>query len=130
MANENHDPHTGKFSSGAASGDPAKEAPATRFVPGHGRVDRSKVVAKHAGTRSVGTGGGGGGGGGGGDGSPRLSAAARDRIIRHKMIDQSHFPQRGADATAATDLGRPQVGLTASAGRFDARAMKLKTYGG
>ena len=48
----------------------------------------------------------------------RLSAAARDRIIRGKAIDQRHFPNRGPEATAATDLGRPQAGLTATPGRF------------
>ncbi len=70
----------------------------------------------HAGQPSVGTGGGGGGGGGSGGG--RLSAAARDRIIRQKGIDQRHFPNRGAEATAATDQGQPMAGLTATPGRF------------
>ena len=112
MPNDRHD-EKGRFASGssdaAASGDHASVSPstATRNVPGHGTVPRSKVVAKHAGAESVGT------------SSPRLSAGARDRIIRQKGTDQRLFPNRGPEATAATDLGS-----AAKSGRFDARGMK------
>jgi len=73
----------------------------------------------HAGQRSVGTGGGSSGGGGsgggsgggdrGGGGGGRLSAAARDRIIRNKGIDARHglLPgTRGPDnQSQARDMG-------------------------
>lgn len=37
----------------------------------------------------------------------RLRPAARDRIIRNKMVDQSHYPIRtDAEVTAKTDLGK------------------------
>ena len=129
MANDAHDPKTGQFAekgtTGSAVGDHQAEQPADanlRRVPGHGTLPRSAPVAMHNHAPSVGTGGGGGGGGGGGSsgggGGGRLSAAARDRIIRQKGIDQRHFPNRGADATAATDQGQPMAGLTATRGRF------------
>jgi hypothetical protein len=35
-----------------------------------------------------------------------LSAAARDAVIRGKMVDQTHFPNRGPDTLSkARDLG-------------------------
>jgi hypothetical protein len=64
-------------------------------------------VTKHV-QPSVGTSSGGGSGGGGsGGGGDRLSAAARDRIIRNKGIDARHFGQRGTpeDMSRARDLG-------------------------
>lgn len=60
MANSNHD-ERGRFAAGsgggAATGDHAAVSPSTktRNVPGHGTVDRSTVVARHANTDSVGT---------------------------------------------------------------------------
>lgn len=88
---------TGKWSSaGAAAGDHQAEQPrdaSMRRVPGHGTLPRSKPIAMHNHAPSVGTGGGGGGGEG-----PRLSAAARDRIIRGKLVDQRHFGQYPTDA--------------------------------
>lgn len=110
--NPNHDPHTGKFSSGsAADGDPSKQSPATRNVPGHGVVARSTVVAKHAGAASVGT-------------SPvridnanspavkpGLGSAKSDRITQMRATDARHYGIEGADRTAMTDLGKPMTGV-------------------
>jgi hypothetical protein len=48
----------------------------------------------------------------------RLSAAARDAIIRGKGIDARRYPSRGPEATALTDHGKPQGSFTASSGRF------------
>jgi hypothetical protein len=64
----------GSNARGAPTGDPTKEAPDTRAVPGHGIAPRSTVIARHnykhsVGTRAGGAGGGGGGGGGGQGGS-------------------------------------------------------------
>jgi hypothetical protein len=62
----------GSNARGAPTGDPTKEAPDTRAVPGHGIAPRSQVVARHNYKHGVGTtasrGSGGGGGGGGGQG--------------------------------------------------------------
>lgn len=55
--NEPRDAH-GRWTSGgggAADGDPSKENATTRQVPGHGKVPRSQVVARHNNTPSVGT---------------------------------------------------------------------------
>ena len=73
----------GRWSAGSASGDHQADA--------RDPSDR-RVVTAHAGP-SVGTG-------------PRLSAAARDAVIRGKMVDQTHFPNRGPDTLSkARDLG-------------------------
>ena len=73
----------GRWSAGSASGDHQAEA--------RDPSDR-RVVTAHA-EPSVGTG-------------PRLSAAARDAVIRGKMVDQSHFSNRGPDTLSkARDLG-------------------------
>ena len=101
--------------SGSESGDHQTESPstATRNVNGK-NVPRSKVVTEHAGP-SVGTDSG---------QSSRLSQAARDRIIRGKGTDQRHYPNRGPEATGATDLMRPMAGLTATPGRFKYQGRK------
>jgi hypothetical protein len=86
VSNDNHD-EKGRFASGsqsgAATGDHASVSPdtATRNVPGHGNVPRSKVVAKHAGAASVGTSSGGGGGGGGGSGGRGIGGSAKPKFI-------------------------------------------------
>ncbi|HVA17445.1 MAG TPA: hypothetical protein VMV59_06995 [Candidatus Dormibacteraeota bacterium] len=110
MGNQNQprDDH-GRWSaggSGSASGDHQAESPNanTRNVSGQ-NLSRATVVTKHAGAASVGT--------------SRLSAAARDSVIRGKATDQRHFPIRSdANIAARTDQGKPQIGLTATPGRF------------
>ena len=73
----------GRFSVGGAGGDHQAEA--------RSPSDRRVVVA-HA-QPSVGVG-------------PRLSAAARDAVIRGKGIDVRHFPERGpANLSKSRDLG-------------------------
>jgi hypothetical protein len=131
MANPNHD-ERGRFSSGsngaAATGDHQAVSPSTetRNVPGHGTVLRSKVIAKHAGVASLGTSSGGGGGGG-----SRFTEAASARVIRQKAIDQRHYGIPGDLASRmAAQPSTPKGSITATPGRFDARGMKLKNYGG
>lgn len=86
--NPNHD-QRGRFSSGsaaAASGDHLAAMPSDkskRHVPGHGVIDRSVPVVP----------------------GPRLSAAARDAVIRGKGIDQRAYPNR---TTVPTDLIGPR----------------------
>jgi hypothetical protein len=111
MSNPNHD-QRGRFSSGSASaaaGDHLAAMPSDkskRHVPGHGTVDRSVPVIR-----------------------PRLSAAARDLIVRNKMIDQTHYPVT-TDATVA-DKTSGLIGsrLTGGEGRLDPRASTLISGG-
>lgn len=108
MANPNHD-ERGRFSSGSASGDHAAGSPSrvTRNVPGHpGPIARSQVVARHSNTASVGT-------------EPRLSAAARDSIIRGKFADQRAYPVRSDSDIALKQL--MQQPHSVSPGRFSAK---------
>ena len=128
MGNENHDPDTGRFSSGSASGaavgDHGATSPSvvTRNVPGHGTVRRSKVVAMHAHTPSVGTSSG-GGGGSGGDGMLRLSAAARERVKLNRQLDESHYPtETDASVAAKTALLGPRP---VAPGKLDPRLSTL-----
>ena len=102
MGNDLHDPATGRFAAkGAATGDPSKEAAATRVIPGHGIAPRSQVVVRHNNATSVGV-----------TRDPEsgrgLSAAARDLIQRNKSIDVRRYP--GINTAAATDFGKPQAG--------------------
>ena len=133
MGNPNHD-ERGRFTSGAsaanaasARGDHLAQQPAAkdlRRVPGHGLIERSAPVAKHNGADSVGTNGNGG--------PQRFSESARARVIRQKAIDARHYGVPG-DMQGRLNklaLGKPQAGLAATPGRFDARSMKLKNYGG
>ncbi len=105
MANPNHD-QRGRFSSGsaaAASGDHLAAMPADksmRHVPGHGTVDRSVPVVP----------------------GPRLSAAARDAVIRGKGIDQRAYPNR---TTVPTDL----IGSRIAPGKLDPRQSTLISGG-
>jgi hypothetical protein len=102
MPNPNHD-RLGRFSSGdeaAANGDQLAAAPSDtskRHVPGHGVVDRNVPVIP----------------------GPRLSRAARERIIANKATDQRRYPLRSdAQIAAKTDLQKPMASLTSSPGRF------------
>lgn len=73
-----------------------------RFAPGDSMGNQP--VTEHANTPSVHT---------------RLSAAARDAIIRGKGVDQRHYPVRtDAEVTAKTDFGKPQGSQMSTAGRF------------
>lgn len=141
MANKNHDPATGRFSegsaSGAATGDHGATSPstATRNVPGHGTVARSKVISMHAHTPSVGTSSGGGGssgGSGGGSnsgGGGRLGLAAREKVALNKRVDQTHFPpQTDADIANKTLLSGPRP---IAPGKLDPRQSDLvSAHGG
>jgi hypothetical protein len=106
--NPNHD-QRGRFSSGsaaAAAGDHLAAMPADkskRHVPGHGTVDRSVPVIR-----------------------PRLSAAARDAIIRGKLTDQTHFPVT-TDATVADKT--LLIGSRLAPGKLDPRASTLVSGG-
>lgn len=121
MGNINHD-ERGRFASapsGASVGDHAAESPNkdVRNVPGHGPIERSRPVARHADQDSVGTG-------------PRLSEAARWGVTKGKGIDQRHYGIEGADRTGKTDLGKPAVTLgpelVKTLKKFDTRAMKAR----
>jgi hypothetical protein len=99
----------GQWSAGGGSGAPSADTD-TRYVPGHGSVPRSTVVAKHAGAASVGT-------------SPptvRLDnakspkdkgsrpSARRERTEMNLAVDQRSKPWRSdAAVTAITDQGKP-----------------------
>jgi hypothetical protein len=76
----------GSNARGAPTGDPTKEAPDTRAVPGHGIAPRSQVVARHNYKHGVGTtasrGSGGGGGGGGGQGGSGQGFAAKKQKLQ------------------------------------------------
>jgi len=125
MGNTNHD-ERGRFASGsnsgAATGDHLAVSPstATRNVPGHGNVPRSKPVARHANAPSVGTENSGG----------RLSEAARSNIIRGKAIDARHYgvandtggERLRSDTPTKTDFGKPQGGFQSKPGTFQVRA--------
>jgi hypothetical protein len=132
MGNPNHD-ERGKFASGSASGaatgDHGAVSPSTarRNVPGHGTVARSKVVAMHSHTPSVGTSSGGGGGGGDGGGGGRLGLAAREKVALNRRVDQGHFPPQ-----SNTDIGMKTVlGGHPSSGKLDPRQSDLiSAHGG
>lgn len=119
MGNPNHD-QRGRFSSGssgaAATGNHMAVSPstATRNVPGHGTVARSKPIARHAGEPSVGT------------ERPRLSEAARANIIRGKGIDQRHYPIE-TDRTVANKTGL--IGTRVAPGKLDPRLSTLVSGG-
>jgi hypothetical protein len=92
---------------GGPSGDPSKEAPATRQVPGHGVVPRAQVVAQHNFTRSVGV------------------SAKAENIAKGQRIDDTRYPPRSnADVAAMTDRSRLQGSQTATPGRFRYRGGK------
>lgn len=125
MGNPNHD-EKGRFasgsSSGAASGDhqSVSPSPTHRNVSGQA-IPRSRVIARHNGADSVGT----GGNGSGGDGASfpvraRLKdfkgrqttrgpgAIARERVALNQRVDESHYPTRSnADVGLNTTLGKP-----------------------
>jgi hypothetical protein len=121
MGNPNHD-ERGRFASGssaaAAVGDHQKVSPSTstRNVGGVA-VGRARPVARHVGVESVNT-------------EPprsRLSANARDTIIRNKAIDARHYPITTDRSIAAkTDLmgSRP-----VAAGKLDPRTSTLVAGG-
>ena len=121
MGNKFHD-ERGRFASGsegaAARGDHQAVSPdATKRVVSGKSVPREKVVTEHAGP-SVGT------------SSGRLSAAARDNIIRGKGVDARHYgvpsDTQGArlrsDTGSRTDLGGAQYGFQSKPGSFRVRA--------
>ena len=73
--------HGSNARNSAPTGDPSREVPDTRAVPGHGIAPRSQVVARHnykhgVGTRST-SGGGGSSGGGGQSGGGGKSPARK-----------------------------------------------------
>jgi hypothetical protein len=120
MGNSNHD-ERGRFASGsssaAATGDHLAVSPSatTRNVEGR-NVPRSKPVTRHADAPSVGTEG------------PRLSAAARDAIIRGKGIDQRAYPFRSdADVGLRTTLMGPRP---ITPGKLDPRLSTLISASG
>jgi hypothetical protein len=101
----------GSNARGAPTGDPSKEAPDTRAVPGHGITSRSTVVARHAYRHAPGTtparGGGGGGGGsgqGGGGGGGHMGHGNSGAKLRKKQ-QQNDFVNPTAPKSAATQAG-------------------------
>jgi hypothetical protein len=113
MANPNHDDR-GRFASGseaaAGTGNHQAVSPstATRNVPGHGNVARSKPVVRHAGVQSLGT-----------DTPSRLSAAAQERVTLNKRADASLYHQTGIPAT------RDLIGTRTTPGKLDPRTSTL-----
>lgn len=94
--NTSHD-HTGKFApaAGPADGDPSKEHPLLRRVPGHrdggaaGYVSRSTVVARHAGKNAPGVGGGGFSGGSGGGGGGNSNGMNKRNLGKQRLAQVS-----------------------------------------
>jgi len=114
MGNPNHD-ERGRFASGSASGAASGDhqshspSPSTRNVAGQ-NLPRSRVVAKHNGADSVGTGG---DGSGASSASPSFAvraklkdykgrvtttgqtSAARERVEMNRDVDRRHYPTGG-----------------------------------
>ena len=103
----------GRWSANGGSGDPSKEAAGTRYVPGHGTVSRSQVVAKHSGDERTGhraapvvirldnaT--------SPKDKTPLKQSARRERINLNMAQDQEHYPSRSArQVSAMADHAKP-----------------------
>jgi len=100
----------GQWSAGGGSGAPPADT-GTRYVPGHGTVPSSTVVAKHAGAPSVGTaaptvrldnttspk-----------DKTPLKQSARRERINLNLAQDQQRYPSRSArEVSAMADHSKP-----------------------
>jgi hypothetical protein len=100
----------GRWTSGGGTGAPPADT-GTRYVPGHGTVPSSTVVAKHAGAVSVGTsaptvrldnatspk-----------DKTPLKQSARRERINLNLAQDQQRYPSRSArEVSAMADHSKP-----------------------
>jgi len=99
----NHD-NRGRFSSGSAASGDHQASQSVQRAP---RLSVTRHDVPTVGTER-----------------PRITLrpAARDRIVRNKMVDQGSRAGRpirtDADIASRTDFGKPQAGLTATPGRF------------